>query len=127
MTFGRGERRPVEGWRVSTGWKRVCPFVKRRDGFRCTICGAPEVYHRSPTGKRMSNLLIGHRTPPERYQGSPLDVRNLFTLCRPCNSSQGNRTVEEWLAAGSGRLVELGIAGPQAPTTPSSVVSKDYS
>jgi len=138
MTFGRvgfrralpdaeNERLPVEGWRVSTGWKRVCPFVKRRDGFRCAICGSPELYHRSPTGKRMSNLLIGHRTPPERYQGSPLDVRNLWTLCSACNASQGNRTELEWRAARSGRLVELGLAGPQTPDPASSVVVKDYS
>ena len=121
-----GEARPVRPALLSRGWKRVCPFVKRRDHYRCCVCGVVETFHTTPNGRRMSNLVIGHRTPPERYPGSHNDPRNLWTLCASCNSSQGNRTPEEWLAARSGRLVELGIAGPQAPTT-SSVITRDYS
>ncbi len=124
MSFG--ERRPVERWRVSTAWKKLIPFIKRRAGYRCEVCGASETYHRSATGKRMSNLLVGHKTPPERYIGSPLALTNLFCLCVQCNSSQGNRTVEEWHAARSGRLIELGITGPKAPDPASSVVTADY-
>ena len=108
-------------------WKRLIPFVKRRAGHRCEVCGASEVFHRSATGRRMSNLLIGHRTPAERYMGSPLDRANLYCLCQACNASQGNRTEAEWRAARSGRLVELGIVGPQAPTTSSLVNTADYS
>jgi 5-methylcytosine-specific restriction endonuclease McrA len=120
-----GESRPVESWRVSTAWKRLAPLVKRRAHNRCEVCGDPEIFHRSASGKKMSNLLIGHRTPPERYAGSPLDPGNLFCLCRACNASQGNRTEAEWRAARSGRLVGLGLTGPKEPTT-SAVITTDY-
>lgn len=123
MSFG--ERRPVERWRVSTAWKKLIPFIKRRARYRCEVCGEPEVYHRSATGKRMSSHVIGHKVPPERFAGSPLDRANLWLLCRACNASQGNRTPEEWFAAGSGRLRELGISGQKAPTT-SQVITRDY-
>ncbi len=121
-----GEPRPTRPALLSRGWRAIVPVVKRRDGFQCQVCGVRETFHRSAAGKRMSNLLIGHRTPPERYMGSHNDPANLWTLCFQCNASQGNRTEAEWFAAGSGRLVELGITGPQAPTD-SAVVTRDYS
>jgi hypothetical protein len=121
-----GEPRPTRPALLSRGWRAICPIVKRRDHYRCCVCGATETWHHSATGRRLSNLLIGHKTPPERYMGSHNDPANLWTLCFACNASQGNRTVEEWFAAQSGRLVELGITGPKVPTT-SAVITKDYS
>jgi 5-methylcytosine-specific restriction endonuclease McrA len=118
-----GVRRPVAKWRVSAKWKRICRAVKARDHYRCQVCGVPELYRRTATGKRMSNLVVGHKIPPERYAGSPLDTANLWLLCRADNASQGNRTPEEWRAARSGRLVELGLVDPDRP---SRVITRDY-
>jgi hypothetical protein len=99
--------------------------VKARDGHRCQVCGASETFRASATGRRMSNLITGHRIPPERYAGSPLDAANLFCLWRACNASQGNRTVEEWRAAKTGRLVALGLA--QRPSRRlSAVITRNY-
>ena len=122
MTFGG--RQPVRRELVSTQWKKVTPHVKARDHFRCQVCGVEERYRVTARGRRMSNLVVGHKIPPERYQGSHHDPANLWTLCRACNASQMNRTPEEWRAAATGRLVRLGLSQP----TPrrSSVVSVDY-
>lgn len=125
MSFG-GKRQPVRRALLSRGWRHVVPLIKRRDGYQCQVCGARESWHTSPTGKRMPNLVVGHRTPPERYMGSHNDPANLWTLCASCNASQGNRTEAEWRAARSGRLVELGIAGRKTPDPNSSVVVRDY-
>jgi len=122
-----GGRAAVEAWRVSTAWKKACRRVKDRDGHRCRVCGTPEGFRRSATGRRMSNLVVGHRIPPERYGGSPIDDGNLYTLCRPCNASQGNRTEDEWRAARTGRLVELGIVAGEPGRTSSSVITTGYS
>jgi hypothetical protein len=126
MSFGAAVRRGgnVERWRVSTAWKRVCKLVKANAGHRCEVCGTPEMCRLSATGKRVSNLIVGHKIPPERYPGSPLDMGNLFCLCRACNASQGNRTLTEWRAARPGRLVELGIVTPT--DRPSAVITGDY-
>lgn len=41
-------------------------------------------------------LVADHRTPPHRYPGPFADPANLWTLCKACNNSKGDRTVEEW-------------------------------
>ena len=129
MSFAAGvrptRRSTVERWRVSGAWKRVCRLVKARARNRCEVCGAAETFRMSVTGRRTSNLVTGHRVPPERYAGSPLDAANLFCLCRACNASQGNRTVEEWRAAQTGRLVALELA-QSPPRRPSQVISRHY-
>ena len=103
--------------------------IKARDGFCCQVCGAPEVFTRTKSGRVMTNLQVGHRIPAERYPGGHNDPANLWTLCRGCNASQGNRTPEEWNAAASGRLVRLGlVARLGVVRTPgrTAVISGDY-
>ncbi len=72
----------------------------------------------------MSNLQFGHRIPAERYAGSHDDPQNVWTLCRGCNASQGDRTPEEWRGGASGRLVNLGLV--RAAAGPSAVITGDY-
>lgn len=48
----------------------------------CSFCGTKE------------NLSIDHIIPLSR--GGSHTVGNMMTLCRPCNSSKGNKTVVEW-------------------------------
>jgi hypothetical protein len=40
--------------------------------------------------------VADHRIPPHRYRGTFADTDNLWTLCKACNNSKGDRTVEEW-------------------------------
>lgn len=56
---------------------KVRRAVYARDGNTCRICGTIE------------NLSVDH-IHPERHGGT-LDMDNLQTLCRPCNSRKGSR------------------------------------
>lgn len=109
-----GTRQPFRKALSRSTWRKVRELVRRRDRHTCQVCGAPE--RRGPSGR--TNLRVGHRTPPERYAGHHDDPGNLWLLCADCNSSQGNRTVEEWFAAATGRLVELGIVRPPGSVAP---------
>ena len=60
----------------SRQWKRTVLAVKRRDGWRCQHCGAPE------------RLVVDHKTPHDRYPGSFFDMSNLWTLCSADNNSK---------------------------------------
>lgn len=75
--------RSSELWRedanvYGSGWDRLRRLVRQRDGYRCQVCGAPElekahaVHHKIPF-RMFSN--------PE--QANRLD--NLVTLCHPCH------------------------------------------
>ena len=56
-------------------------YVLKRDKYLCVYCGT--------TAKDMDHVL-----PITR--GGMHDVLNMVTCCRPCNSSKGNRTPDEW-------------------------------
>lgn len=51
--------------------------VFARDGYRCVEC------------QSIKRLCVDHITP-ERHGGS-IEISNLRTLCRPCNSEKGDR------------------------------------
>ena len=57
--------------------------VFERDAYRCKGCGD---WH---------DLCVDHILPVAR--GGCKDIDNLQTLCRPCNSKKGTKTMEEWL------------------------------
>jgi hypothetical protein len=73
----------------STSWRRARDETLARDGYRCQACG-----RQGAKGDRW--LVADHRTPPHRYAGPFADLANLWTLCRGCNYSKGDRTIEEW-------------------------------
>lgn len=56
--------------------------ILERDKYRCTNCGSHK------------NLCIDHKTPISRGGDNSQD--NLQTLCRKCNCSKGNKTMQEW-------------------------------
>lgn len=59
--------------------------VFERDAYRCKGCGD---WH---------DLCIDHILPVAR--GGCKNIDNLQTLCRPCNSKKGTKTMSEWLGA----------------------------
>lgn len=62
--------------RAHAGW------IFQRDGNRCVYCGLS------------ADLTLDHVIPKSR--GGSHEPENLVTACRPCNSSKGARTPEEW-------------------------------
>jgi 5-methylcytosine-specific restriction endonuclease McrA len=63
--------------------------VMRRDGGVCNHCGSTENPH------------LDHKLPASR--GGLPTAENLWVLCKSCNVSKRNRTVDEWLALGGNR------------------------
>ena len=58
-------------------WPGLRAACFHRDGYRCVSCGARH------------ELQADHVVPLSRG-GAPLDLANLQTLCRPCNSAKSD-------------------------------------
>lgn len=58
-------------------------FILARDGHACVVCGATD------------DLEIDHIVPHSR--GGVHDRTNFQTLCRRCNASKRDKTMDEWL------------------------------
>ncbi len=63
-------------------WRRLRQRILERDGYTCTYCGSED------------DLACDHILAITR--GGTNDENNLTTACRPCNSSKGDRLLEEW-------------------------------
>ena len=87
-------------------YQKLAEFVRRSDRYRCRICGAP--------GRTVDHIL------PRHLGGPTYDIRNMRTLCGPCNMTKGGSLMSdaEVLAARGRR--------PTAPKAPSAVVTRDY-
>ncbi len=68
-----------------TEWKRLRQTIFERDGYECNYCGATE------------DLAVDHVVPLSK--GGTNDPENLTPACKPCNSSKGDRLIEEWLGS----------------------------
>lgn len=69
-------------------WYALRAAVFRRDGYCCTYCGSE---------RGDDPLHCDHVMPYSKGGTTTLD--NLTTACRSCNTSKGDRTVEEWLGS----------------------------
>lgn len=65
------------------GWVRFRAEVLARDGHRCVYCGTADV-----------PLQLDHIFP--RSRGGVDHPDNLNAACKPCNTSKGAKTLEEW-------------------------------
>ena len=87
-------------------YQKLAEFVRRNDRYRCRICGAP--------GRTVDHIV------PRHLGGAVFDLKNMRTLCGPCNMVKGgSRMSDADVLAARGRR-------PAAPTAPSAVVSRDY-
>ncbi len=87
-------------------YQKLAEFVRRNDRYRCRICGAP--------GRTVDHIV------PRHLGGAVFDLKNMRTLCGPCNMVKGgSRMSDAEVLAARGRR-------PAAPTAPSAVVSRDY-
>lgn len=64
-------------------WPRIRKEVLARDGAICHYCGVTRRW-----------MQVDHVVP--RTKGGTDDLANLVVACRRCNSSKGNRDLEEW-------------------------------
>jgi len=62
-------------------WKTLREAVKRRDGYRCTVCGTAAI-----------PLDVDHIQPFARRPDLALDPSNLRTICRTCHNRKRTRT-----------------------------------
>jgi len=86
-------------------YQKLAEFVRRSDHYRCRICGAP-------------GRTVDHVVP--RHLGGPIfDVKNMRTLCGPCNMVKGGSLMSD--------TEVLAARGKQVSTGPSTVISSDYS
>lgn len=63
-------------------WRTLRAEIFERDGHLCVYCGSSE------------DLTCDHVIPLVR--GGSNEHANLATACRSCNSSKGDKTLEEW-------------------------------
>lgn len=85
----RGEWQGMNWCRPAT---RLAVYL--RDGLACAYCGA--------TVEDGATLSLDHVTPASK--GGSNAPANLVTCCSRCNSSRGNRSVQEFAAAVAGYL-----------------------
>ena len=64
-------------------YRKFRDLVLNRDGHSCVYCGAKNV-----------PLQLDHVTP--RSRGGADTPENLVSCCKPCNTSKGAKTPEEW-------------------------------
>jgi uncharacterized protein YdaU (DUF1376 family) len=67
-------------------YRKYRDFVLERDDYTCVYCGSKD-----------KPLQLDHVIP--RSRGGLDDPSNLVACCKPCNTSKGSRTPEEWRAA----------------------------
>lgn len=80
---------------------RIVAALVARDGRCCAYC------------KRTGALTIDHVIP--RSQGGTNDISNLVLACADCNSSKGNRTVDQWCEAGLPQFLLRAYLHPVLP------------
>lgn len=77
---GNRQRRGLNDY----AWRKLRQEIFERDGNECQYCGS------------FDDLTCDHIVPLIR--GGTNDHDNLTTACRSCNSSKGDKLVEEWVA-----------------------------
>lgn len=73
----------LKGLRERDEYRKFREFVLRRDGYTCVYCGKSDVA-----------LQLDHVNP--RSRGGADTPDNLVACCKPCNTSKGAKTPEEW-------------------------------
>jgi 5-methylcytosine-specific restriction endonuclease McrA len=72
--------------RLSRKYKEVRLKALARDGYVCFYCGAEE-----------KDMTIDHIIPVSKAPEMAIDINNMVTACKPCNSKKGKRSQGSFL------------------------------
>jgi 5-methylcytosine-specific restriction endonuclease McrA len=67
--------------RLSRKYKEVRLKALARDGYVCYYCGAED-----------KDMTIDHIIPVSKAPEMAIDINNMVTACKPCNSKKGKRS-----------------------------------
>lgn len=67
--------------RLSRKYKEVRLKALARDGYVCHYCGAED-----------KDMTIDHIIPVSKAPELAIDINNMITACKPCNSRKGKRS-----------------------------------
>jgi uncharacterized protein YdaU (DUF1376 family) len=84
ITNDQKKQKHFQDLRGRENYRQYRYFVLERDGYKCAYCGSMGV-----------NLQLDHVIP--RSRGGADDPSNLSACCKPCNTSKGAKTPEEWI------------------------------
>ena len=70
-------RTSKEAYGTRSEWQTTCAAVKKRDGYKCTMCGRPE---------HEQGLTVDHIVEVSR--GGQTAMHNLRTLCFTCHANR---------------------------------------
>jgi len=74
--------------RLTRNYKKQRLVVLARDGYICNYCG---------TELDDKNATVDHVIPIAK-QGNPMDLQNMVSCCKSCNSKKGSRPEHVFLA-----------------------------
>ncbi len=80
------KRRRIEDLRNRESYRQFRDLVFSRDAYTCQYCGITNV-----------SLQLDHVHPKSRGGADTPD--NLVAACKPCNTSKGAKTPEEWMGS----------------------------
>ena len=69
--------------RLSRKYKEVRLKALARDGYVCYYCGAED-----------KDMTIDHIIPVSKAPEMAIDINNMVTACKPCNSKKGFRNLQ---------------------------------
>jgi len=72
--------------RDSRAWQQVRDLAKRRDGFRCRLCGSSE-------------QIEAHHIQGLAEGGSAFSLENVITLCAHCHRKEGAKAKGQFLGS----------------------------
>ena len=87
--------------RLSRKYKEVRLKALARDGYVCYYCGAEN-----------KDMTIDHIIPISKAPELAIDIENMVTACKSCNSSKGSRSQGAFLARSATPPDFLGFPSP---------------
>lgn len=93
--------------RLTRNYKKQRLVVLARDGYICNYCGIE---------LDGANATVDHVIPIAK-QGNPMDLQNMVSCCKSCNSKKGSRSEHVFLARTATPPVFRGNLSPITTST----------
>jgi 5-methylcytosine-specific restriction endonuclease McrA len=93
--------------RLSRKYKEVRLKALARDGYVCYYCGAES-----------KHMTVDHIIPISKAPELAIDINNMITACKSCNSSKGSRSQGSFLARKATPVVFQAFPSPTQSEIP---------